>query len=748
MLFRKPWFKKLLLSYLPLFVGISIILILIFVWAAIEEGKREAERANLLFARQVLQSVDYSLRTVDQMILNEIGSNEIWSHFFYPQAGANKYLTEYELSKKIAGIANNYPLIDSIYLVRFSDQVIMTNYARQELDNMMDKKFIAQMQEQQTANYRFWTSPRDAQTSGTQTHQMFSLVTRYPLLSGDEGMMIVNIQTSAIGNLVAGLSDSELNFVMLCDETNRFMTGAVGRHAVYTDDHAGCKQKNTLSKVQSDYTGWTIYSGINKEGYATVYNILSSLWIVLAILVVLGGMAAIIYLTARNYKPIGKIIDRIERVGGTHAVTMYGRGKDELLYIERALDELIKQTGEDVIFKRRLFFQELFQGNRIIVHEEWEQQVQHLGWRSSGALLQASLMDIDRYDHFCSQYTEHDRGLIRFALSNVVSEMAQRQGHSIWTEWLTNQRMGILVSFDSEQRSDQDVSFLFVMNGMVQWVRENLHITVTIALGTAVEEVADVGASYEHAMEALKYKSVFGNNRVIAQMDLPIQSAGDVYHQLQPIRAMVTAYRLGEEKWRQQFEQIMLELEQNLFSRDDIVNLMNYMLYQLNLELSELPEEIGGYWESTAAPALKYVVDRMDTLEELVSEMKGILEELARLIEQVRKQSASNSMIQEVRIFIEEHYHNPDMSLTYIGEQFHIKSNYMSRLFKEATGENFVDYLARIRIQEAMRLLRETELPVQEITGLVGYSHYVSFNRVFKKIAGATPGDYRREAVR
>jgi len=747
MLLRKPWFKKLLLSYLPLFMGISMILILIFVMAAIEEGKREAQRANQLFARQVLQSVDYSLRTVDEMMLNELGLNEIWRQFFNPRAGSNKYLAEFELSNKLSGIVNNYPLIDSVYLVRFSDQTIMTNYAMLRLDNMRDKDFIEKMQQQETS-HRFWTSPRYVQTLGTQSHRLFSLVIRYPLLSGDEGMMIINFQTDVVGDLLAGLSGSDLNFVVICDEAGNLMTGSIGKQAIHAEDEMGCKRKSIISTVQSDYTGWTVHSGMNNGGYAAVYAVSSNLWITLAILVVLVGTAAMIYLTARNYKPIGKIMERIEGNGSINLSKLRSGSKDELSFIERALDDLIKQTGEDVIFRRKFFFQELFQGTRIIAQEEWEEQARSIGWKSPAERLQASIMDIDRYDDFCLSYSERDRGLIRFALANVVSELAQQQGLNIWSEWISNQRMGILVSLDTRDISEYELSFIRVMNGMVQWVKDNLHITVTITAGVTVDQAADIGMSYESAIEALKYKSVIGNNRVITQLDLPVQSAGDVYHQLQPIRAMVTAFRLGEEKWRELLEQIMDGFGQNLFSRDDIVNLMNYMLYQLNRELIELPEDIRLYWENTAAPALERAVNRMDTLEELSSEVMVIMHEQASLIQQVREQRASHSMIQEVRIFIEEHYHNPDMSLTYIGEHFHIKSNYMSRLFKEETGENFVDYLAHIRIEQAMCLLKETELPVQEIAGLVGYSHYVSFNRVFKKIAGVTPGDYRREAVR
>ncbi|MFK4168606.1 helix-turn-helix domain-containing protein [Paenibacillus lautus] len=71
----------------------------------------------------------------------------------------------------------------------------------------------------------------------------------------------------------------------------------------------------------------------------------------------------------------------------------------------------------------------------------------------------------------------------------------------------------------------------------------------------------------------------------------------------------------------------------------------------------------------------------------------------------------------------------------------------LSKLFREETGQKFVDYLIELRMNHARRLLEETLLPVQDIATEVGYSNAISFGRMFKKLMGMSPGDYREQAA-
>ncbi|MNV90730.1 HTH-type transcriptional regulator YesS [compost metagenome] len=98
-----------------------------------------------------------------------------------------------------------------------------------------------------------------------------------------------------------------------------------------------------------------------------------------------------------------------------------------------------------------------------------------------------------------------------------------------------------------------------------------------------------------------------------------------------------------------------------------------------------------------------------------------------------------------VRQYIAEHFRDPNLSLAQIGEQFGMNQKTLSRIFKEEFGEKFVDYLTRLRLELAKEMLEKTQDSVQSISEYVGYLYPMSFIRVFKKVEGVTPGDYRKE---
>ncbi len=94
--------------------------------------------------------------------------------------------------------------------------------------------------------------------------------------------------------------------------------------------------------------------------------------------------------------------------------------------------------------------------------------------------------------------------------------------------------------------------------------------------------------------------------------------------------------------------------------------------------------------------------------------------------------------------FIDEHYPEESISLDRVAKKVNISPNYLSAIFSQEVGQTFIDYLTSKRIDEAKRMLRQTDKRSSEITFAVGYKdpHYFSF--VFKKVAGCTPSEYRR----
>ena len=101
--------------------------------------------------------------------------------------------------------------------------------------------------------------------------------------------------------------------------------------------------------------------------------------------------------------------------------------------------------------------------------------------------------------------------------------------------------------------------------------------------------------------------------------------------------------------------------------------------------------------------------------------------------------------IWKARNFIDAHS-SEELSLGKVARAANTSANYFSEKFKEATGMNFVSYVARMRFEKAATLLREADLRVSEIAFATGFQSLSQFNRIFRKFAGKSPTEYRASA--
>lgn len=107
------------------------------------------------------------------------------------------------------------------------------------------------------------------------------------------------------------------------------------------------------------------------------------------------------------------------------------------------------------------------------------------------------------------------------------------------------------------------------------------------------------------------------------------------------------------------------------------------------------------------------------------------------------KSKNTNSVANRVRDFVDEEYCKNVMSLEYVAAHVHKNAAYVSRLFKNELGCNFSDYLTEKRIKKALELLENPNHRIYEIAEQCGYADASNFIKVFKKIRGISPAEYR-----
>ena len=99
--------------------------------------------------------------------------------------------------------------------------------------------------------------------------------------------------------------------------------------------------------------------------------------------------------------------------------------------------------------------------------------------------------------------------------------------------------------------------------------------------------------------------------------------------------------------------------------------------------------------------------------------------------------------LQELRTYLDEHYQER-ISLDDLSERFYINKFYLTRIFKEQFGVSINNYLLQVRITHAKQHLRFSDLPIEKVASEIGIEDARYFTRMFKKVEGMTPGEYRK----
>jgi AraC-like DNA-binding protein len=97
----------------------------------------------------------------------------------------------------------------------------------------------------------------------------------------------------------------------------------------------------------------------------------------------------------------------------------------------------------------------------------------------------------------------------------------------------------------------------------------------------------------------------------------------------------------------------------------------------------------------------------------------------------------------EIVRYINEHYANPNLSITLLADHFSLSKSYLFRVFKKGENCGILDYIHQRRVEEAKKLLRGSGAGINEIAAMIGYTNGLTFIRAFKRVEGVTPTVYR-----
>jgi len=165
---------------------------------------------------------------------------------------------------------------------------------------------------------------------------------------------------------------------------------------------------------------------------------------------------------------------------------------------------------------------------------------------------------------------------------------------------------------------------------------------------------------------------------------------------------------------------------------------------EFTLHISEFSLEGGTYWPYILAFLLIYgiiifIYIKISAPKESAEDVKIVLTP----IEKIETEDRLPKFQSEILNYIGSNYRNSNLKLLDVAQSIGLSKKTVSDILKECTGKNFRQYLNFIRMNEATRLLKESDLQIAEIADAVGYNNIQHFNRVFKEIYDISPKSFR-----
>ncbi|MGI6070214.1 MAG: response regulator transcription factor [Blautia sp.] len=197
------------------------------------------------------------------------------------------------------------------------------------------------------------------------------------------------------------------------------------------------------------------------------------------------------------------------------------------------------------------------------------------------------------------------------------------------------------------------------------------------------------------------------------------------------------------------YEAIDRELDyfEHEMEKQKVVSHMHVLLLVSNLysELMKLPEEVSGTAEEIFGDPMEYYkkIVTNTNRKEIIQYLKEVCHKLNDFFKNMNQGKFEN-ILKRAMEYMQKEYANPALQIRDVAKAAYVSNSYLSIIIKQGTGKTFVEYLTELRMEQAKKLLKETELKSYEIAELCGFSNPTYFSTVFKSAYGMSPSAYKK----
>ncbi|MGF9695400.1 helix-turn-helix domain-containing protein [Paenibacillus sp. MABNR03] len=611
------------------------------------------------------------------------------------------------------------------------------------------------MKEVLDQTHRSEIKPLSSYVSRGQQTSVITYMQSLPLDSfnnSSPAVAVVVIDEKMIVGLLSSLTDRYGGWVHISDaqgNTIALKGSGVSEMAKMTSDPGFDQSKvsqfyenDLVITTRSDTNGWVYQAGIPRDLLLENANKIKKMSMLITGGTLLIGLVVGLILAYRHSAPINRLLSVMKEQFGRDE----GASRNEFDFLSGNIADMItknklleSELNRQLPLVRDAFLKRLISGefkSRDEIHSAAEQADIRLH-QGTGY---AGIVQINGYGSMDNVEVLNELNASRLLLKQALSDVGV---DILMTDWGSDKVATLFFSTEEEAGSDQTVEDITqTMENLAQVMFNEYRITIQSGFGNYFTSVTEVSHSFDQANQALEY-AIYTNQRgVMWNSETQIENT-TYYYPLDSEQRLITTIRAGElEEAKRIVESIMI---QNMEQRELSMEMKHQLIGEMKGTFIKLLDQ-KAFTEYDAIENVKRRVIEIgsaEPLESVKSDLYEIMEELCGLIAN-KKKDIHSQIIKQIKEYTAEMYSDTELTLYRVAEQVERPEKYISQLFKEYTGVNFSDHLIKVRMDQAIILLKNSNYTVDEIATRVGYNSSHSFRRAFKRLNGISPSVYRQ----
>nr|WP_295678029.1 AraC family transcriptional regulator [uncultured Lachnoclostridium sp.] len=503
--------------------------------------------------------------------------------------------------------------------------------------------------------------------------------------------------------------------------------------------------RNNLTIDNADYSVFHIkseYSSLKFVALVPVIELNSMMYSNLYYILMLGvaligsGILLSVFFSYRIYKPINTVISSISEETGDTIV-------DEVSYLQQSVENMVaenrsynsklKYYGESYVEHQ---MQLLINGIDIVKKEELLQILrEHHGFLYDNYICTNILFNFT--EKFYESFSTEQQDRITEKLSDILQTILDKK-ELCYVFQIQKGLFTCIVNYDGNRSLEEIKNSINELEVIFKEDIDFYHVQV--GMDSYPCFIHKLNYSYNHAMVALR--NCNPNNAFELKDYQQLSRKNKISFTFYDQKKIVNCITIGnKEKLLQLLNQLLDENIKRNIEYQDLKELFMQVYYvgQRCLEENKLE-----YTEMENMYAMIEVVKNLNREEDIIISKKNIMEFLTNVLELVngQEQREEYGTVYKIKQYVEKNY-ALNLSLDSIADEFGLTAKYISKIYKIKTGENITDFIDKVRIQQSKQLLIHTNMKIGDIAVAVGIESRSTFFRIFRKLEGVSPNEYR-----